>query len=200
MAGRPASSAYAMPCGTSNVVNTRPATTSFGSHSRRYSRSMRTPAGPATERGAFCPAVSATATTIGVSHSARFIGVATCGARGAKNVTVTAPSIHAASRVSRLRRGRDLGGVLARVRGAGDRCLDERHPVGRPIGADVGRRAPQFRPDVGDANRDVARIRGGALPGDVRARALLVAARTRLAAGSDAGRQPGWIDGALQRL
>src|SRR4029079_15507437 len=74
MAGRPASSAYAMPCGTSSVVSTRPATTSFGSHSRRYSRSMRTPAGPVIEFAVFSPAASATATTIGVSHSARFIG------------------------------------------------------------------------------------------------------------------------------
>ena len=33
--GRPASSAYAMPCGTSSVVRTTPATTSLDSHSRR---------------------------------------------------------------------------------------------------------------------------------------------------------------------
>ena len=34
--GRPASSAYAMPCGTSRVVSTTPAMTSFSSHWRRY--------------------------------------------------------------------------------------------------------------------------------------------------------------------
>ena len=34
--GRPASSAYAMPCGTSRVVSTTPAMTSFSSHCRRY--------------------------------------------------------------------------------------------------------------------------------------------------------------------
>ena len=33
--GRPASCAYAMPCGTSSVVSTTPATTSLASHSRR---------------------------------------------------------------------------------------------------------------------------------------------------------------------
>ncbi len=33
--GRPASSAYAMPCGTSSVVRTTPATRSLTSHSRR---------------------------------------------------------------------------------------------------------------------------------------------------------------------
>ena len=33
--GRPASSAYAMPCGTSSVVSTTPATMSLASHSRR---------------------------------------------------------------------------------------------------------------------------------------------------------------------
>ena len=33
--GRPASSAYAMPCGTSSVVRTTPAITSLRSHSRR---------------------------------------------------------------------------------------------------------------------------------------------------------------------
>ena len=34
--GSPASSAYAMPCGTSSADSTRPATTSLGNHSRRY--------------------------------------------------------------------------------------------------------------------------------------------------------------------
>ena len=33
--GRPASSAYAMPCGTSKVVSTIPAITSLSSHCRR---------------------------------------------------------------------------------------------------------------------------------------------------------------------
>ena len=33
--GRPASSAYAMPCGTSSVVSTTPAITSLASHLRR---------------------------------------------------------------------------------------------------------------------------------------------------------------------
>ena len=33
--GRPASSAYAMPCGTSSVLSTTPAMTSLASHSRR---------------------------------------------------------------------------------------------------------------------------------------------------------------------
>ena len=33
--GSPASSAYAMPCGTSRVLSTIPATTSLASHSRR---------------------------------------------------------------------------------------------------------------------------------------------------------------------
>ena len=33
--GKPASSAYAMPCGTSSVLRTIPAMTSLASHSRR---------------------------------------------------------------------------------------------------------------------------------------------------------------------
>ena len=43
IAGRPASSAYAMPCGTSSVVSTTPATTSLTSHSRRYEVTARNP-------------------------------------------------------------------------------------------------------------------------------------------------------------
>src|ERR1700746_3600363 len=39
--GSPASSAYAMPCGTSRVLSTIPATTSLPSHSRRYGKSPR---------------------------------------------------------------------------------------------------------------------------------------------------------------
>src|SRR6516225_1665720 len=38
--GRPASSAYAMPCGTSRVLSTTPATTSLASHSRRYDEGL----------------------------------------------------------------------------------------------------------------------------------------------------------------
>src|SRR5215212_2055914 len=91
-----------MPCGTSSVVSTRPATTSLGSHAGRYSRSMRTPAGPAIELGIFCPAASATATTIGVSHSTRFIGVGTCGGAKANNLTVTAPDPAAIRAVGHL--------------------------------------------------------------------------------------------------
>ena len=34
IAGSPASSAYAMPCGTSRAVSTRPATTSLGNQAR----------------------------------------------------------------------------------------------------------------------------------------------------------------------
>src|ERR1041384_663247 len=41
--GRPASSAYAMPCGTRTAVSTMPATTSFASHRERYDRTARTP-------------------------------------------------------------------------------------------------------------------------------------------------------------
>src|SRR6185503_17782043 len=43
IAGRPASSAYAMPCGTSSVVSTTPATMSLTSHSRRYEVTARNP-------------------------------------------------------------------------------------------------------------------------------------------------------------
>src|SRR5690349_18985427 len=39
--GSPASSAYAMPCGTSSVLSTIPATTSLASHSRRKGISPR---------------------------------------------------------------------------------------------------------------------------------------------------------------
>ena len=41
--GRPASSAYAMPCGTSSVVSTTPATMSLASHSRWYDEIARSP-------------------------------------------------------------------------------------------------------------------------------------------------------------
>ena len=43
MGGRPASSAYAIPCGTSRAVRTSPATTSFVSQARSYVRRTRMP-------------------------------------------------------------------------------------------------------------------------------------------------------------
>ena len=66
---------------------------------------------------------------------------------------------------------------------AGDRSSRPATPVGRPIGADVGRRAPQLGRDVGDANRDVARIRGRALSRDA-TRWRLRWRRDRVAAGA----------------
>src|SRR6478735_6459861 len=49
MAGRPASSAYAIPWGTRSVVRTRPATRSLPSRTGRYDRSIASP-GTACER------------------------------------------------------------------------------------------------------------------------------------------------------
>src|SRR6478609_3342695 len=43
MAGRPASSAYAIPWGTRSVVRTRPATRSLPSRAGRYDRSIASP-------------------------------------------------------------------------------------------------------------------------------------------------------------
>jgi hypothetical protein len=51
IAGRPASSAYAIPWGTRSAVRTSPATRSLESQLRRYDESRRTPG--ATERSNF---------------------------------------------------------------------------------------------------------------------------------------------------
>src|SRR6187200_2158571 len=54
IAGRPASSAYAIPCGTSSAVRTRPATRSWRSHRGSYDHRLARPGATRAIPGAVC--------------------------------------------------------------------------------------------------------------------------------------------------
>ena len=56
--GRPASSAYAIPCGTSSAVRTNPATRSWRSHPRSYDRMLAMPGATRAITGSVCVVAS----------------------------------------------------------------------------------------------------------------------------------------------